>query len=93
MVYSDKDIKILARQDRGIKTPESLKGKVVGVTAGTASHFFLNLFLIYHQMQISDVQIIDLEPPGLSKALIEGQVDAIATWEPYIYYSGKALGG
>ena len=66
MVYSDKDIKILARQDRGIKAPENLKGKIVGITTRTTSHFFLSLFLTYHQMQMSDVKIVDLEPARLS---------------------------
>ena len=92
MVYSDKDIKILARQDRGIMAPENLKGKTVGITAGSAGQFFLSLFLTYHQMPMSDVKIVDLEPARLSQALIEGQVDAIVTLEPYIYQARKALG-
>ncbi len=75
---------MLARQDRGIKAPEDLKGKTVGITAGSSGHFFLSLFLTYHQMPMSDVKIVDLEPARLSQALIEGQVDAIVTWEPYI---------
>ncbi|MGC1404596.1 MAG: ABC transporter substrate-binding protein [Thermodesulfobacteriota bacterium] len=92
MVYSDKDMKVLARQDRGIKTSEDLKGKAVGITVGSSGHFFLGLFLTYHQMPMSAVKIIDLEPARLFQALIEGQVDAIATWEPYIYKARKALG-
>ena len=92
MVYSDKDIKILARQDRGIKAPEDLKGKIVGITTGTAGQFFLSLFLTYHQMPMSDLKIVDLKPDRLSQALIEGQVDAIVTWEPYINQARKALG-
>jgi NitT/TauT family transport system substrate-binding protein len=92
MVYSDKDMRILARQDRGITSPEALKGKTVGITVGSAGHFFLNLFLTYHQMPISDVKMVDREPPRLSQALIEGQVDAIVTWEPYIFQARKILG-
>ena len=92
MVYSDKDIKILARPDRGIKAPEDLKGKIVGTTTHTTSYFFLNLFLTYHQMQMSDVKIVDLEPARLSQALIQGQIDAVSTLEPYIYQARKALG-
>ena len=92
MVYSDKDIKILARQDRGIMAPENLKGKTVGITAGSAGQFFLSLFLTYHQMPMSDVKIVDLKPDRLSQAMIEGQVDAIVSWEPYINQTRKALG-
>lgn len=92
MVYSDKDIKLLARQDRGIKIPEDLKGKAVGITADSSSHFFLSLFLTCHQIEMAGIKIIDLEPSRLSQALIQGQVDAIATWEPHTYQTRKALG-
>jgi aliphatic sulfonates family ABC transporter substrate-binding protein len=92
VVYSDKDNKVLVRQDRGIRAPEDLKGKTVGITAGSSSHFFLSLFLTYHQMPMSDVKIVDLEPSRLSQALTQGQVDAIVTWEPFIYNTSKALG-
>lgn len=92
MVFSEQDIKILVRLDRGIKTPKDLKGRTVGVTKATAAHFFLSLFLTYHQMPMAAIKMIDLEPPQLSKAMIEGRVDAIVTWEPHIYQAGKVLG-
>lgn len=92
MVYSDKDINILARQDKGIKTPGNLKGKIIGITTGTSSHFFLSLFLTNHQMEMSDVTIVDMDPVRLSGALTQGKVDAIVAWEPYVFQTGKILG-
>lgn len=92
MVYSDNDVKILARQDKGIKAPSDLKGKIVGITAGSSGHFFLGLFLTHQRLLMSDVKTIDMEATRLSQALIDGQVDAIATWEPHIFKAGKALG-
>ena len=35
MVYSDDDVKILARQDKGIRSPSDLRGKKMGVTKGS----------------------------------------------------------
>lgn len=92
MVYSDNDVKILARQDKGIKAPLDLKGKIVGITAGSSGHFFLSLFLTHQRLSMSDVTTIDMEATRLSQALVDGQVDAIATWEPHIYKAAKALG-
>jgi NitT/TauT family transport system substrate-binding protein len=92
MVYSDKDIKVLVRQDKGIKAPQNLKGRILGITAGTAGPFYLGLFLTYHNIPLSDIKMADMEPTQLAQALIEGQVDAIITWEPYIYRARKALG-
>ena len=92
IAYSENDFGLLARRDRGISAAANLKGKTVGMTAGSSGHFFLGLFMAYSQMRVSDVKIIDMEPPRLSQALIEGQVDAIATWEPHIYEARKVLG-
>jgi ABC-type nitrate/sulfonate/bicarbonate transport system substrate-binding protein len=92
MGNSDNDHHILARRDRGIKAPNDLKGKIVGTRVGSSGHFFLGLFLTYHQMRMSDVKIVDLELIQLPAALLQGQVDAIAGFEPYIYQAGKALG-
>jgi NitT/TauT family transport system substrate-binding protein len=41
---------------------------------------------------MSEIKTLDMEATLLSQALIEGQVDAIATWEPHIYNARKALG-
>ena len=92
MLHSDKDVKMLARQDRGISAPSDLKGKTVGITGGSSGEFFLGLFLAHHQMPMSDIKTMDMEATRLSQALIEGRVDAIATWEPHIYNARKALG-
>lgn len=92
MVYSENDVKVLARQDSGIGTPADLKGKTVGMTSGSSGHFFLGLFTAYYQMRASDFKTLDMEPTRLAEALIEGQVDAIATWEPHIYKARKILG-
>ncbi|MHB8111207.1 MAG: ABC transporter substrate-binding protein [Syntrophorhabdaceae bacterium] len=92
MVYSDNDMKLLARQDRKISIPSDLKGKTVGVTGGSTGDFFLSLFLAYHGLRMADVKTVDIEATRLPQALIDGQVDAIATWEPHIYKARKALG-
>jgi NitT/TauT family transport system substrate-binding protein len=82
MAYSDNTLKVLARRDHGISMASDLKGKTVGMTSNSAGHFFLGLFLVHHRLRMADIKVIDLEPAPLSHALIEGQVDAIATWEP-----------
>lgn len=92
MMSSDQDVKLIARRDRGIASAQDLRAKTVGVTSGSSGHFFLNLFLAYHQLQSADVKLCDLEPAQLGRALIAGEVDAVATWEPHIYRTRKALG-
>ena len=92
MVYSDNDVKILARQDRGIENPSDLRGKTVGITKGSTGHFFLGLFLIHSGLQLSEIETIDIEASELPQALVDGRVDAISTWEPHIWNAKKLLG-
>ncbi len=92
MVYSDNDVKILVRQDKGIIDPSDLIGKKVGITKGSTGHFFLGLFLAHNGLELSEVETIDLEATDLPQALGEGRVDAISTWEPHILNAKSLLG-
>ena len=92
MVSSEDDVKVLARQDKGIQNPPDLKGKKVGITMGSTGHFFLGLFLTHSGLSLSDVEIIDLSPFKLPEALAGGRVDAICVWEPHISNAKRLLG-
>ncbi len=92
MVSSDDDVKILARQDKGIREPSDLRGKKVGMTKGSTGHFFLGLFLTHSGLKLSEIETIDIEASELPQALEDGRVDAISTWEPHILNAKKLLG-
>jgi len=91
MVTSDNDVKVLARQDRGIKEPSDLRGKRVGITKGSTGEFFLDLFLVYKGIVASEIETIGAMPSELPQILAEGRVDAICTWEPHILNARKLL--
>jgi NitT/TauT family transport system substrate-binding protein len=90
---TEKDHGIVGRRDRGVISPSSLRGKRVGVTMGTSGQFVLDVFLNRHKLAPSDVTMRNLRPEELSTALARGDVDAIATWEPFLDVSLKQLGG
>lgn len=92
MVSSDSDVKVLARKDRGIQAPLDLKGKTIGITKGSTGHFFLGSFLSHNGINNSEVETSDLEAARLAQALVDGQVDAISTWEPHISRAQSLLG-
>lgn len=75
---------VIARKDRGIKTPADLKGKRIGVTFKTKAEFFLARLLVYNRVAEKDVEFVDIPSPKLKEALIQGVVDAVATWEPFV---------
>jgi NitT/TauT family transport system substrate-binding protein len=80
----ERDPGIIGRKDKGVVTLASLNGKRIGVTLGTSGHFVLDTLLIRQKLSIDDVTLHDLQPEELAKALMQGEIDAVATWEPYL---------
>ena len=80
MHNTDKNVSIVARKNSDITDSTSLRGKRIAFTPATDSAFFLNAYLITHQMSASDVSMVALEPPKLIDALVNGSVDAVSTW-------------
>ena len=92
-VCSYNDNKAIGRKDRGVGKPADLKGRKIGIAAGTASHFFAHVYLSEHLIDPSAVKLVDFLPEDLPGALKEGKVDAIVIFEPYAYRAEKALPG
>ncbi len=92
MVFSNNDVKVVGRKDRGVEVPSDLRNKRVGVTKGSTGHYFISLFLSKHGLKLSDVDIFDFKATELPEALADRKVDAICTWEPNISKAKKLLG-
>jgi NitT/TauT family transport system substrate-binding protein len=78
-------IEIVARSDRGISLPADLKGKKIALTGKAPSHYFMDRYLLYHQIDPRTVTIVDLPPLKVIEAITKGSVDAAITWEPYVW--------
>jgi NitT/TauT family transport system substrate-binding protein len=87
-----KDHGIIGRRDHGVLTPASLKGKRIGVTQGTSGQFTLDVFLNWQRMDVSEVTMVNYKPEELGRALRNGEVDAVAGWEPFLGNMRKELG-
>ncbi len=86
-------IRVVARRDRGISEPVDLKGKRIGTTKGTMAEFFLGRFLQLHGLTLADVDVVDLpKPEDWVNAVIQGDVDAVVTAEPYATDAAAGLG-
>jgi len=84
--------KCLARKDRNISIPQDLIGKKVATSIGTTAHYFMVVFFILNGLDLEDVEIVNLKPAETVKAIVDGDVDAIFTWEPNICHAEKGLG-
>jgi sulfonate transport system substrate-binding protein len=78
---------ILVPATSNVTTVEALRGKTVLLSRGSNVQYFLILALEAAGLTYSDVRVI-YAPPDRTEALFaSGQVDAWATWEPFL---GKA---
>lgn len=92
MANSGGEYGIVARADRGIDAPAALKGKRVAITPGTSGHYYLDSLLVRHRVASSEVKIVNLPPDRMASAIGKGEVDAVATWEPYLSAVKEAAG-
>lgn len=83
MIHVNNIQKIIARTDRGINNSEDLKNKKIGFYEGTTSEFFLDTFLLEHNIEDSLITKVNIDISDQFKALQEGKVDAVVSWEPY----------
>ncbi len=89
---SNKNMAVLARKDRGILVPHDLKGKKIGTTFGTIGEFFIDTLTAINGLSRKQMNVINLPPEALQKALASGEVDAISTWNPILILAQKKLG-
>jgi ABC-type nitrate/sulfonate/bicarbonate transport system substrate-binding protein len=82
----------LAHADAKIESMADLRGKKIGITAGTGSEVYTFTMLAKAGMKPSDVQYVNLRPEDMPGALMNRSVDAINTWQPNISNAQKLLG-
>lgn len=74
---------LLIRPDSPYKAVQDLKGKKIAVQVGSSAHHYLILLLKKNGLSTSDVNIVNLPATDHQTALETGNVDAVATWEPW----------
>lgn len=81
---------ILTRPDTGITSPADLKGKKVAAVVGSGTYALFKAFMkeLYNltvgEGEGYDIQIVNLAPPTVVDALVNGDVDAAVIWEPLV---------
>lgn len=83
-ISKNKEAKMTVRNDR-IHKPSDIIGARIGTIPGTNSDYYMYTWLKEHKIGINEVNIIKLDPKGLSQAFIQGEIDAMFAWEPHNY--------
>ena len=64
----------------------------IAIFKGTSSEIFLYYFLKTNNLTAEDVASINLRPEEMPIALLRGDIDAYAVWEPFAYNGANLLG-
>jgi ABC-type nitrate/sulfonate/bicarbonate transport system substrate-binding protein len=67
----------------GLKSATSLSGKRIATQKRSGSHYVLEAYLDRVGVPLSRVEIVDMPPQDMPKALASGRVDAFAVESPY----------
>jgi len=82
---------VMVKADSPIKSMADLKGKRVAIPSRFAvDYLFVRRLLKQHGMSVSDVTIMEMNPPDMPAALYAGAVAAYATGEPFGAVAEKA---
>lgn len=73
---------IVVAANSGIKKPEDLTGKRLGVQFGSSTHGAVYLFLKRHGIEPARVSLVNMPQKDLIEALISGSIDALAASDP-----------
>src|SRR5580658_6209068 len=75
-IYRRNPCGVMVLSDSDIKTPKDLEGKSIGITAGSAQFQQWPAFCKGAGVDASKVEVVNVDPAGVSAALISGKVPA-----------------
>ena len=92
-VTTHENVKVIARQDSDIFQAADLAGKRVGTVIGSASHYYLDTLSLLNGVDPKSIVLVRLKPESMQDALKNGQVDAVAIWQPFSYTALDSVTG
>ena len=89
---NERNTAIIVPDQSSIVAPGDLRGHRVGYFPGTASQYFLTVFLNANSLSGADISAIVLSPKDAHEALARGDVDALSAWQEVRARADKLLG-
>ncbi|RJR40920.1 MAG: ABC transporter substrate-binding protein [Desulfobacteraceae bacterium] len=83
---------VVARRDRSIQQPSDLKGKRIGYSPGTSSHYFLHAFLLTNHVSRNEITTVAIPPEKQVESVVTGEVDAVSAFDVYAFDIERRLG-
>lgn len=75
-----------------VDSPKDLEGKKIGMAAGAGVGMAITSMCEEYGVDCSKITMVNLQPPDQIPALLRGDIDAMAIWNPYALAGVKAGG-
>ena len=75
-----------------VDSPKDLEGKKIGMAAGAGVGMAITSMCEEYGVDCSKITLVNLQPPDQIPALLRGDIDAMAIWNPYALAGVKAGG-
>ena len=75
---------LVVRDGSGIKAPQDLKGKRIGIPFVSTTHFHMLFALEQFGINSRQVKLRNLQPPQIAAAWERGDIDAAFIWDPVL---------
>lgn len=76
---------VLALQESGIQSPEDLRGRRVGLLTNSSAEYYWSQFALFHGLDTGEVEIIAVDVEQKAEQLKDGRLDAVVTWDPWVF--------
>jgi NitT/TauT family transport system substrate-binding protein/sulfonate transport system substrate-binding protein len=85
---------LVGRKDRGIDAadPKSMEGKRIAHLSGSTNEVYMREWFKKRGADIGKSQLVSVPVENMPITIVQGQVDAIAPWEPYTAQAIRELG-
>ena len=77
---------------RHVYSPFGLKGRRIGLDMDSAASYFLYRKLLFYNLCLDDVVLVDIKPDLLPDKMAAGEIDAAIVWPPFSNQIRRRLG-
>ena len=92
LTESDNTQKIISSRQSGIRLPEDLLGKRIGLPFGTGADYGFREFMVFNALTKDDLELVNIRPAQLVKGLSKNNIDTLVLWEPLANQVKSVLG-
>lgn len=92
LTLTEAEYRVVARKSAGIATIADLAGKRVATLPGTSAAYFLHRMLAAGGVDPGAVTVVSVPVAEMATRIAQGEVDAVAIWDPYGERAMQALG-